>query len=61
MKDNIWGLLAGIFLVAILYMLVRPGSPAVTAITSISSALENIISMATNGVSAAAGNTPTKS
>jgi hypothetical protein len=54
MKENTWGVIAAVFTVAILYMLVRPGAPAVAAVQGLGASLENVISLAVNGP----GNSP---
>lgn len=45
--NGIWELVAGVFLLAILFMLVRPGSPAGQAVGDVSNALASLISTAT--------------
>lgn len=45
MSDTIWAILIGAVMLAILVMLVRPNSPAVTAITTVSDALAALISV----------------
>lgn len=47
MKDTIWEVLVGVFIVAVVYMLVRPGSPAAKAVADVSNALAAMISTAT--------------
>jgi hypothetical protein len=47
--DTIWSLLSGILVITIVYMLVRPGSPAAQAVADVTSALTNLIKTATAG------------
>lgn len=47
MKDTAWEILVGIFMVTIVYMLVRPGSPAGQAVGDVSGALAAMIGAAT--------------
>ena len=47
MSDTAWQLITGAIIVAVVYMLVRPGSPASTAIEQVSSALAATIATAT--------------
>lgn len=42
-----WDLIAGFFLIAIIYMLVRPGSPAAQAVQDLGNTLTALISTAT--------------
>lgn len=46
MSENVWAALAGVVTLAIIYMLVRPGSVAATAVADISSTLKNIVTAA---------------
>ena len=46
-KDTIWQTITGAIIVAIIYMLVRPDSPAATAIAQVSDALQNLVTTAT--------------
>lgn len=55
MTSGVWDLIAGAFLVGIIYMLVRPGSPATQAVEDVSNVLTSLIATAT-GVTV--GNTP---
>jgi hypothetical protein len=47
MKDTAWEILVGIFVIAVIFMLVRPGSPAAQAVADVSNALASMISTAT--------------
>jgi dolichol kinase len=47
MGDTIWQLVIGVIIVAIIFTLVRPGSPSGSAITQISDALASLIGTAT--------------
>jgi hypothetical protein len=47
MSDTIWEILVGVFIVTIVFMLVRPGSPAAKAIADVSGALASMIGAAT--------------
>lgn len=47
-SDDLWQILSGIFIIAIIFMLVRPGSPAAQAVSDISDALAALIKTATN-------------
>lgn len=47
-KDDIWQFLIGVIIVAIIYMLVRPGAPAAAAVQDVSTALSNLIKTATD-------------
>lgn len=47
MSTGIWDLIAGAFLIGIIFMLVRPGSPAAGAVTDLSNALTSLIATAT--------------
>lgn len=46
----ITNVIAGVFIIGLIYMLVRPGSPTVTAITSTTNVLANLIHAAVRGV-----------
>jgi hypothetical protein len=46
MTAGAWSLLQGVIILAIIYMLVRPGSAASTAVTDIGGALKNIVTAA---------------
>lgn len=46
LSDGAWSLLAGIVMLAIVYMLVRPGSVAAGAVKDISATLKNIVTAA---------------
>ena len=46
MSEGAWSLLAGIVMLAIVYMLVRPGSVAATAVKDVSTTLKNIVTSA---------------
>jgi hypothetical protein len=45
-SDAIWRLITGALVVAIIYMIVRPGSKAATAVTDISGALRKLVTAA---------------
>lgn len=45
--DVAWEWLVGIFIVAVVYMLVRPGSPAAQAVADVSNALAAMVTTAT--------------
>lgn len=49
MKSQIGDLIAGLFLLAVLFMLVRPGSPAVALVTALTSTFDNLLALATTG------------
>jgi hypothetical protein len=44
--DGMWSLLWGIIIIAIVYMLVKPGSVASTAVKDIGTAMTNIVTSA---------------
>lgn len=46
MSEGTWALLSGIVILAIVYMLVRPGSVAATAVKDVSTTLKNIVTAA---------------
>jgi hypothetical protein len=46
MSDGIWSLVTGVVIVAIVFMLVRPGSPGANAIADVSSALTALVTTA---------------
>jgi hypothetical protein len=45
--DSIWTVLIGVVILAVIFMLARPGSPAGKAITDVTGALAAMISVAT--------------
>lgn len=47
MSKNIWAVISGVIILGIIYMLVRPGSPAATAIQQVSDALTALVQTAT--------------
>lgn len=47
MKDEIWQFIVGVMIVAVVFMLVRPGSPAAVAIKDVSTALSGLVQTAT--------------
>jgi len=49
MSDNIWSLITGAVILGVVFMLMRPGSPALQAVTSVSSALTSLVKTATQG------------
>lgn len=46
-KDDIWQFLIGIMILAIVFMVARPGAPAAAAIEDVSKALANLVQTAT--------------
>lgn len=46
MSEGAWALMSGIVILAIVYMLVRPGSVAATAVKDVSTTLKNIVTAA---------------
>jgi hypothetical protein len=46
-SDAIWRLITGALIVAIIYMAVRPGSKAATAVTDVSGAMRKLVTAAT--------------
>ncbi len=44
---GLWELVTGVIIIAVIYMLVRPGSPAHTAINTLSAALATLVTTAT--------------
>jgi hypothetical protein len=49
-KQTAWSLLMAVFMIAIMFMLVRPGSPAAGAVKDVSDALAGMIGTAINGL-----------
>lgn len=47
MSTTTWDILAATIVIAIIYMLVRPGSPAKQAVDDVSNALSNLLLVAT--------------
>jgi len=47
-RDDIWQFVIGVIIVAIVFMLARPGSPAATAIEDVSKALAGLVRTATD-------------
>lgn len=47
-SETIWMAIIGILIVAILFMLVRPGSPAAQAVTDVSGALAALVAISTD-------------
>ena len=47
MSEAIWRLITGALIVAIIYMMVRPGSKAATAVTDVGDALGKLVTAAT--------------
>jgi hypothetical protein len=47
MSKNIWSVITGVIILAIIYMLVRPGSPAATAIAQVGNALSALVATST--------------
>jgi hypothetical protein len=56
-KSWFWTLVIGMIYVAILYVLVKPGSNGANAVKGLSNALANLVSTATGGTPATDGNT----
>lgn len=48
MNDAIWEFIVGVMILAIVFMLVRPGAPAAAAIQDISKALAGLVKTATD-------------
>jgi hypothetical protein len=47
MSDDIWQFLVGVMIVAVVFMLARPGSPAAVAIKDVTTALSGLVQTAT--------------
>lgn len=47
MSDNILTVVTGVIIVAIIFLLVRPGSPAGSAVKDVSAALASLVKTAT--------------
>jgi hypothetical protein len=47
-SDTVWMILTAIVMVAVLFMLVRPGSPALQAVKDVSNALTTLIQISTS-------------
>jgi len=47
MSDNIWQFLIGVMILAVVFMVARPGAPAAAAIEDISTALTNLVKTTT--------------
>ncbi len=45
--DLTWHIIVGLFIIAITFMLVRPGAPAARAVTDVSNALASLVKQAT--------------
>lgn len=62
MSDHIWSGIIGALVVALVYMLVRPGSKAATAVTVVGDAMGAVVGSVTGwqSAAAAAGNQATK-
>lgn len=58
-KDDVWQFIIGIMILAIIFMLVRPGAPAAAAITDVSKALSGLVGTATDYTVAQPGQTQT--
>lgn len=52
-SQNVWSLLMGVFIIAIVFMLVRPGAPAAKAVADVTNALANMITNAIHGLPSA--------
>ncbi len=48
--STVWSLLTGILVVAVVFMLVRPGAPAASAVTGVTDALANMITTSVHGL-----------
>ena len=48
MGDYVWQFVVGVMFLAIVFMLVRPGSPAAIAIKDVSTALSGLVQTATD-------------
>jgi cbb3-type cytochrome oxidase subunit 3 len=48
--DTIWMILIGVVMLAVLYMIVRPGSPAAKAIADVADALTALVATSTNNL-----------
>jgi hypothetical protein len=55
-NKGLWELVTGVIIIAIIFMLVRPGSPAGTAVTDLSEALAALVGTAT-GYTSSSGTT----
>jgi hypothetical protein len=55
MKGIASSLITGVLIVAVVFVLVRPGSKGPTLVTSVSTGLKNLVSSATGGGSWAKG------
>jgi hypothetical protein len=55
-KAWFWTLLIGVIYIAILYVLVKPGSAGASAVQAFSKALADLVTTATGGVPASGGN-----
>lgn len=49
-RDTVWSILMGIFVIAIVFMLVRPGAPAGQAVKDVTDALSSMMTVATHGL-----------
>lgn len=49
MSDTIWAILIGVVMLAVLMVLVRPGSPAITAVNTTLDALTALVTTAVSG------------
>jgi len=47
-KDDVWQFIIGVMILAIIFMVARPGAPAASAITDVSTALANLVKTATD-------------
>lgn len=56
MKDIVWDFVVGVVIIAIVFTLVRPGSPAGQAITDVTNAVAGMIGTATNYQAGTSGN-----
>lgn len=48
MSDDIWQFLIGVMILAVIFMVARPGAPAAAAIEDLSNALTNLIKTTTD-------------
>lgn len=47
-KDTVWQLIVGAIILAIIFLLVRPGAPTAAAIQDVSDALQGLLKTATD-------------
>lgn len=49
-KQTVWSLLMAVFVITVVFMLVRPGSPAAGAVKDVTDALSGMIKVAAAGL-----------